>query len=75
MKAFTAACNSACAVPFAIHYSPHFDSMQGRMEFLRKDLEHLFDERGIDKSAYEEKVKFRDPLTRYNSVSGFAFNL
>lgn len=49
--------------------------MRGRMEFLRKDLEHLFDERGIDKSAYEEKVKFRDPLTRYNSVSGYLLNI
>lgn len=40
------------------------------MDFLRDDLGHLFDEQGIDKSAYESKVEFRDPITRYNSVSG-----
>lgn len=49
--------------------------MQGRMDFLREDLGHLFDEQGIDKSAYEEKVEFRDPITRYNSVSGYLLNI
>lgn len=43
---------------------------QGRMDFLREDLAHLFDEQGIDKTAYENKVEFRDPITSYNSVSG-----
>lgn len=51
------------------------DFMQGRMDFLRDDLEHLFDEQGIDKSAYEDKVEFRDPITRYNSVSGYLLNI
>lgn len=32
---------------------------QDRMDFLREDLAHLFDEQGIDKTAYEEKVNFQ----------------
>lgn len=40
------------------------------MDFLREDLKHLFDEQGIDKSAYEDRVKFRDPLTKYDTVWG-----
>ena len=40
------------------------------MEFLRKDLAHLFDEQGIDKESYEEVVEFIDPITRYNKLSG-----
>ena len=40
------------------------------MDFLRKDLVHLFDEQGIDKDSYEEVVEFIDPITRYNKLSG-----
>lgn len=40
------------------------------MDFLRKDLPHLFDDQGIDKDAYEEVVEFIDPITRYNKLSG-----
>ena len=43
---------------------------QDRMEFLRRDLVHLFDEQGIDKSSYEEVVQFIDPITSYNKLSG-----
>ena len=43
---------------------------QERMDFLRKDLPHLFDEQGIDKDAYEEVVEFIDPITKYNKLSG-----
>lgn len=46
------------------------DCVQDRMEFLRKDLPHLFDNQGIDKDAYEEVVEFIDPITRYNKLSG-----
>eukprot|EP00208_Stichococcus_sp_RCC1054_P000489 CAMPEP_0206140442 /NCGR_PEP_ID=MMETSP1473-20131121/9492_1 /ASSEMBLY_ACC=CAM_ASM_001109 /TAXON_ID=1461547 /ORGANISM="Stichococcus sp, Strain RCC1054" /LENGTH=369 /DNA_ID=CAMNT_0053534595 /DNA_START=232 /DNA_END=1341 /DNA_ORIENTATION=+ len=49
--------------------------MQERMDFLREDLKHLFDEQGIDKSAYEDRVKFRDPLTKYDTVWGYTFNI
>jgi Uncharacterized conserved protein (DUF2358) len=34
-------------------------TLQDRMNFLREDLQHLFDEQGIDRTAYEEKVAFR----------------
>lgn len=40
------------------------------MEFLREDLTHLFDDQGIDQSAYDNKVNFQDPITRYSSVQG-----
>jgi hypothetical protein len=34
-------------------------SCQDRIDFLREDLQHLFDEQGVDRTAYEEKVAFR----------------
>ena len=40
------------------------------MEFLKKDLQHLFDDQGIDKSQYDDVVEFRDPITQYNNASG-----
>ncbi|GLC36581.1 hypothetical protein PLESTF_001275600 [Pleodorina starrii] len=45
------------------------------MAFLREDLKHLFDDQGIDASAYEAVVDFRDPITRYSSLSGYLFNI
>ncbi|PNW83042.1 hypothetical protein CHLRE_06g304400v5 [Chlamydomonas reinhardtii] len=45
------------------------------MEFLREDLAHLFDDQGIDPTAYEEVVDFRDPITRYDSLGGYLFNI
>jgi hypothetical protein len=40
---------------------PSFD-IQAKVDFLKEDLTHLFDDRGIDASAYEEVVDFRDPV-------------
>lgn len=40
------------------------------MEFLKEDLQHLFDDQGIDKSQYDNVVEFRDPITQYNNASG-----
>ena len=40
------------------------------MEFLKIDLQHLFDDQGIDKSQYDDVVEFRDPITQYNNASG-----
>ena len=40
------------------------------MEFLKDDLSHLFDDRGLDQSQYDDIVKFRDPITRFNRVAG-----
>ncbi|KAG2428941.1 hypothetical protein HXX76_011185 [Chlamydomonas incerta] len=45
------------------------------MEFLREDLSHLFDDQGIDPTAYEDVVDFRDPITRYTSLGGYLFNI
>lgn len=40
------------------------------MAFLREDLQHLFDDQGIDVSRYDERVDFQDPITKYNSLQG-----
>lgn len=45
------------------------------MDFLYEDLPHLFDDQGIDRTAYDESVKFRDPITKYDSISGYLFNI
>eukprot|EP00967_Tisochrysis_lutea_P105997 scaffold162059_cov18-Tisochrysis_lutea.AAC.1 len=29
----------------------------------------------IDASAYDDVVEFRDPITNYNSLSGYLFNI
>lgn len=39
-------------------------------EFLREDLQHLFDDQGIDVSKYDEQVDFTDPITQYASLRG-----
>ncbi|KAI9125558.1 hypothetical protein K1719_002976 [Acacia pycnantha] len=43
--------------------------------FLYDDLPHLFDDKGIDKTAYDERVIFRDPITKHDSLSGYLFNI
>jgi hypothetical protein len=43
---------------------------QERMEFLKKDLDNLFNDKGVDKSQYDTKVDFMDPITKYSSVQG-----
>jgi hypothetical protein len=52
--------------------SPPF---QDRAAFLASDLPHLFDDVGIDTSAYAAKVEFTDPITRYASLQGYLFNI
>lgn len=37
--------------------------MEDRARWLERDLPHLFDDVGIDKSGYAEVVAFRDPIT------------
>ncbi|KAF8687676.1 hypothetical protein HU200_042593 [Digitaria exilis] len=44
-------------------------------EFLRADLPHLFDDVGIDRSAYDDRVRFRDPITRHDTIIGYLFNI
>ena len=43
--------------------------------FLYEDLPHLFDDQGIDPTAYDESVKFRDPITKHDSIAGYLFNI
>ncbi|KAL9269190.1 Heme-binding-like protein [Drosera capensis] len=49
--------------------------VDGLMGFLYEDLPHLFDEKGIDRTAYDDRVKFRDPITKHDSISGYLFNI
>ncbi|KAK2646072.1 hypothetical protein Ddye_021267 [Dipteronia dyeriana] len=43
--------------------------------FLYDDLPHLFDDQGIDRTAYDERVKFRDPITKHDTIRGYLFNI
>ncbi|KAL3745063.1 hypothetical protein ACJRO7_014211 [Eucalyptus globulus] len=45
------------------------------VRFLYDDLPHLFDDQGIDRTAYDERVKFRDPITKHDTISGYLFNI
>ena len=51
------------------------DFLTRMSSFLAEDLEHLFDERGIDKSVYAADVKFEDPITKYDSINGYLANI
>uniref|UniRef100_A0A0A9D7Q0 Uncharacterized protein n=1 Tax=Arundo donax TaxID=35708 RepID=A0A0A9D7Q0_ARUDO len=42
---------------------------------LRADLTHLFDDVGIDRAAYDDRVRFRDPITRHDTIDGYLFNI
>lgn len=42
---------------------------------MAEDLSHLFDDQGIDKNLYEADVTFEDPLTKYDSIEGYLFNI
>ncbi|KAL6839434.1 hypothetical protein ACP4OV_030704 [Aristida adscensionis] len=44
-------------------------------EFLRADLPHLFDDVGIDRAAYDDRVRFRDPITRHDAIDGYLLNI
>ncbi|GAQ87111.1 hypothetical protein KFL_003320040 [Klebsormidium nitens] len=49
--------------------------MSEMIEFLKVDLPNLFNEKGIDKSKYDEKVAFIDPITKYDNLSGYLLNI
>ncbi|KAI3714770.1 hypothetical protein L6452_21730 [Arctium lappa] len=49
--------------------------VQRLVDFLYEDLPHLFDDQGIDRTAYDEQVKYRDPITKHDSISGYLFNI
>ncbi|KAF7847164.1 hypothetical protein BT93_L3268 [Corymbia citriodora subsp. variegata] len=43
--------------------------------FLYDNLPLLFDDQGIDRTAYDKRVKFRDPITEHDTISGYLFNI
>lgn len=51
-----------------------FDAQQ-LVDFLYQDLPHLFDDQGIDPTVYDEQVKFRDPITKHDTITGYLFNI
>lgn len=54
---------------------PKSVNVEKLVEFLYEDLPHLFDDQGIDRTAYDEEVKFRDPITKHDSIGGYLFNI
>jgi len=50
-------------------------ALEGVAADLAADLPHLFDEQGIDRGMYSENVQFEDPITRYDSLDGYLFNI
>ena len=51
------------------------ETLQKLKRDLTEDLSHLFDDRGIDPKLYAENVVFTDPLSKYESFSGYNFNI
>lgn len=49
--------------------------VQRLVGFLYDDLPHLFDDQGIDRTAYDERVMFRDPITKHDTITGYLFNI
>lgn len=45
------------------------------VEFLRDDLQHLFDDQGIDVTKYEDSVQFEDPITKHTTIQGYTQNI
>ncbi|PON41608.1 SOUL heme-binding protein [Trema orientale] len=75
---FSLAHNSKWAVRLSlVEQSPSKSTVdvERLVDFLYEDLPHLFDDQGIDRTAYDESVKFRDPITKHDSVSGYLFNI
>ena len=63
------------AVRVAKQQLPPKSEVQRLVDFLYEDLPHLFDDQGIDPSAYDHRVKFRDPITKHDSITGYLFNI
>nr|KYP71917.1 hypothetical protein KK1_011197 [Cajanus cajan] len=49
--------------------------VQQLVDFLYDDLTHVFDDQGIDKTAYDERVFFRDPITKLHTLDAYLFNI
>lgn len=51
------------------------EDIDGLVKFLYDDLPHLFDDQGVDRSMYDEAVEFIDPITKYDDIDGYMFNI
>lgn len=51
------------------------EALETYMSVLAEDLSHLFDSKGVDKSLYSPTVSFEDPLTKYDNIDGYLFNI
>ncbi|KAI3906289.1 hypothetical protein MKW92_004052 [Papaver armeniacum] len=45
--------------------------MNRLVDFLHEDIPHVFDDQGIDHTMYDENLRFRDPITKYDSIYGY----
>ena len=60
----------------AVRSQTDVDVMMDELKsFLYDDLPHLFDDVGIDTGKYNDTIAFRDPITSYDSISGYLFNI
>ncbi|XP_062090674.1 uncharacterized protein LOC133796970 [Humulus lupulus] len=50
-------------------------NVEGLVDFLYEDLGHLFDDQGIDRSAYDERIRFEEPITKFESLNAYLFNI
>ncbi|KAL9270227.1 hypothetical protein AKJ16_DCAP24812 [Drosera capensis] len=49
--------------------------MESLVAFLYEDIPRVFSDRGLDHTVYDDQVKFRDPITKYDCLSGYLFNI
>lgn len=49
--------------------------MKQLVDFLYDDLPRVFDDQGIHTKLYDKKLKFRDPITKHDSIGGYLFNI
>ncbi|KAI3972201.1 hypothetical protein MKX01_011753 [Papaver californicum] len=45
--------------------------MNRLVDFLYEDIPHVFDDQGIDHTMYDEWLRFRDPITKSDSIYGY----
>jgi hypothetical protein len=64
-----------CAATAVGGDDPHAALVADLCSFLEADLQHLFDDTGIDVSRYEASMQFEDPLTLHTSLEGYLFNI
>ena len=43
--------------------------------FIVEDLEHLFDDVGVNKANFEQDVVFADPLNRFENIDAYLLNI